>query len=276
VQTVYHRALSAWYWITERRDRMPGARVRRGVTPHGFTLIARNDAASRAMIRGTFEPDEAEWIAHQLEQADVLIDAGAHVGYFSALARHRGRAVVVIEPQRRNLECLRATGRANQWDTGIDIHETALGSRQGVARLFGASDTRASLIPGFAGVSPRRSQMVPMTTLDALLTGRFAGARLLIKVDVEGHEYDVLRGAAETLARMPRPRWLVEVCLDGYHPGHVNPAFGETFDLFWRHGYEARTADAAARIVRPVDVDAWCRSGRCESGVINYTFTQPE
>ncbi len=139
------------------------------------------------MMRGTFAADETGWLTRELAQADVFVDAGAHIGYFSAIALHRGTpAVVAIEPQARNLECFRATVRANEWSDRVEVHQAALGSRSGAAPLFGASDNRASLIPGFAGVSPRTSQTVPLTTLDAVLTGRFIGQRLVIKVDVEG------------------------------------------------------------------------------------------
>ncbi|OGX38617.1 MAG: hypothetical protein A3C53_04135 [Omnitrophica WOR_2 bacterium RIFCSPHIGHO2_02_FULL_68_15] len=48
---------------------------------------------------------------------------------------------------------------------------------------------------------------VPVTTLDACLAGHECAAPLLIKIDVEGHEAAVLRGASETLARY-RP-WVI-------------------------------------------------------------------
>ena len=56
-------------------------------------------------------------------------------------------------------------------------------------------------------------------------------------------------------------------------PAGINPNFQDTFELFWRHGYEARTADRNDRIINPEDVERWVERGRCDSGTINYKFT---
>lgn len=75
--------------------------------------------------------------------------------------------------------------------------------------------------------------------MDNVLAGRFSGERLLLKIDVEGAEYAVLKGAIATLARTPKPAWLLEICLQEFHPGGANPDFREIFDPFHSHGYVA-------------------------------------
>jgi FkbM family methyltransferase len=60
-------------------------------------------------------------------------------------------------------------------------------------------------------------ETVRLTTLDLELTGEDVG---FIKIDVEGHELDVLLGAEETVARC-RPRFLVE-CEERHSPGAVD------------------------------------------------------
>ena len=57
-----------------------------------------------------------------------------------------------------------------------------------------------------------------------------------------------------------------------YHPLCMNPDYLATFEKFWEHGYEARTADARQHLVAPDEVRAWVRSGHAGSGVINYFF----
>jgi hypothetical protein len=128
------------------------------------------------------------------------------------------------------------------------------------------------VIPGWAHQHAGYHFDISLTTLDALLENRFPGKRLLIKVDVEGAEYQVLKGSAAMLARRPQPLWMVEVCLEEYHPQGMNPDYLATFEKFWEYGYEARTADARQRLVAPEDVRAWARAGRAGSGVINYLF----
>jgi FkbM family methyltransferase len=46
-------------------------------------------------------------------------------------------------------------------------------------------------------------------TLDDIVRGRFSGEQIAIKVDVEGYEAEVLRGAAAVLAMIPKPSWIV-------------------------------------------------------------------
>jgi hypothetical protein len=89
-------------------------------------------------------------------------------------------------------------------------------------------------------VSANMSVCVMATaTLDNLLQSQFDGKRLLIKMDLEGHEWAALRGSSRTLARTPRPVWMVEI-VDFAHKGGVHPHRADIFALFKGHGYAAR------------------------------------
>jgi hypothetical protein len=90
------------------------------------------------------------------------------------------------------------------------------------------------LIRGWAGYPAGTEQRIPLTTLDTVLGGRFTGEQLLIKIDVEGAEYQVLRGAMLTLRH-----------------------FADTFELFWAAGYEARRIDAGRTPVTRRDIADW-------------------
>ena len=65
-----------------------------------------------------------------------------------------------------------------------------------------------------------------------------------MKIDVEGTELRVLRGAARTLRRQPAPTWLVEITRGELHPGGTNPDFNAVFQLFYQAGYAATSVDA--------------------------------
>src|SRR5207302_5042973 len=73
---------------------------------------------------------------------------------------------------------------------------------------------------------PRIGDATPTSTAIAL---SFLGARMLIKMDVEGLEHDVLLGAPRMLAR--KPTWVVEITLNE-HRQQPNPHFGDTFEIF--------------------------------------------
>ncbi len=224
------------------------------------------------MQSGTFEAEETEIIRCNLSTAEVFVDVGANIGLYTCLARSEGKYAIAIEPQLRNLECLYASLSLNGWmDT--EVYPLGLAASYGLAILYGASGPSASLLAGWAAYSRRSRQTVAVTTLDTLLGDRFSGKQLLIKIDVEGAEYNVLKGAEKTIRRLPRPTWMIEICLNEFHPAGVNPDYAATFELFWNQGYEVRTADRQNRLILPDDVAQWVKAGRSQLGSINYIVT---
>jgi FkbM family methyltransferase len=241
------------------------------LTPYGFKLVGSQSVHHLAMQRGEFEPEETAIFKAEFERADVFVDVGANIGFFSCLARSAGKAVIAVEPLPRNLEHLFSNVIANDWGD-VEVFPVGLSSSPGLATLYGASSTGASLIGQWAGASRHFQRRIALSTMDILLGDRFDGKRIFIKIDVEGVEHAVLCGAKRTLSLDPKPTWVIEICLNEYHPDGLNPHFRQTFDLFWERGYEVRTADRHDRLVQVGDVDEWVRNKRCDSGTINYRF----
>jgi len=236
-------------------------------TPFGFRFLG-----PEAMQSGTFEAEETLLLRDLIGGTDTFVDVGANMGFYTCLARSLGRRVLAVEPLPRNLQFLYANLQANGWDD-VEVFPLGLSDRAGQAVLHG-SGTSASLVENWAGPSNKR-RVVPLSTLDILLEGRFPGAKLVIKIDVEGVEYDVLLGARQTLERTPSPVWFVETGLGGWSPaGHAN-RFGDVFTLFRELGYEARVAGPGGRIVTAGDVASWL-SRHDTDGISNFVFVKPE
>jgi FkbM family methyltransferase len=245
------------------------------VTPLGFKLTSGFHPAYRMMREGTFEPDETLLLTRLLARCDRFVDIGANLGYYTCLALQHGKPVVAFEPQEQNLRCLFRNLESNGWrDARAEIFPLALSDAPGMLTLYGASGPSASLLANWAGYSSRYGKVVPVSTLDRVVADRYAGERLLVKIDVEGAEYQVMRGALATLARMPRPAWLLEVCLDEFHPQGVNPDFAAIFALFFDQGYEAFTATREPQPVTRADVARWTAAGHAGSGTFNYVFVE--
>jgi FkbM family methyltransferase len=132
----------------------------------------------------------------------TMVDIGGWYGPWARRLVGRARRVVVIEPTPLH-EVLRRT-----LPPAVDVIGAAASDHEGEAQIWLPS-------PGGAarGVSSlhrraihRACVSVPLVTVDAL------GLRdvTFIKIDVDGHEVPVLRGAAETIRR-DRPRLLIEV-----------------------------------------------------------------
>jgi FkbM family methyltransferase len=245
-------------------------------TPLGFQLGGLTSQHHRAMQAGTFEVDETRLLISLIPKVDAFVDVGANVGYYTCLARSLGKPAIAIEPLANNLKCLMANLAANAWND-TEVFPIGVSSKPGLVTLFGASSTGASLVEGWAGSSSLFRRHISVSTLDTIIGDRFRQRRLLIKVDVEGHEYDVLRGAAGLLAAAVKPIWFIEIALNEFHPSGKNPHFVETFDLLWARGYAALLLKHGALVpVSREQVVRWATATRTDSPEFNYLFMPPD
>lgn len=200
----------------------PGQLVRRAAvglwpSPPGYAPIRTSwggrivadptRAIGRSLLTtGLYDLAVSEALARLISPGDTVVDAGANVGYMTALAgvaAGPGGSVLAFEPHPElhaaGLRTLAASRRALAGVT-IEYHQAALGERPGAAELhvpagFAANDGVARLGPlsGAGGCSVP----VRVISLDEAIRERSIG---VLKLDVEGHEAAVLRGASRALA----------------------------------------------------------------------------
>ncbi|MBR0650844.1 FkbM family methyltransferase [Roseomonas terrae] len=190
-------------WVcAEIRD---GLKLWLDLADHGVSL---------GCLRGAWEPAETDFILTVLEPGDGFIDVGANIGWFSILAAQavgpQGR-VHAFEPRADLSRRLRQSVADNGFDERCRIEAIALGAEEGAIELAWAPDERnpghSFLVPGAMPEGAVSLGRVPVRPLDAL---GIEGPVRLIKIDVEGAEPLVLRGAQALIAR-DRPVLLVEV-----------------------------------------------------------------
>lgn len=262
VRSCFPWAVDSWRSLRASYSLMTFYPVR---LPLGF-----NFAGNRFMMNGDFEPEETAALIKLLDNTDVFVDVGANIGFYSCLAKSKKTDVVAVEPLPKNLQFLYRNLRVNGWKD-VEVFPVALDAAPGISTLFGVG-TAASMIRSWSGVVNTSKCQVPVSTIDILLSNRFRDKRLLIKVDVEGVEYGVLKGACLTLSRSLRPVWMVEVCLTEHHPNGMNPHFSDIFDAFWSYGYKAYTANNQFRSVHKRDVQRWVLNRIVDFGTHNFIF----
>jgi FkbM family methyltransferase len=170
------------------------------------------------------------------QDAVEVWDVGAHRGLFSLMcARNGAERVLAIEPSAANLGALREHLTANAaWGRRIEILHAAISDRDGDIEFVVNSDGAVCQIraDGVAQYDQGPSAFhvtVPSWTLDSLL-GRRISPPVLVKIDVEGAEALVLRGAARLLSEH-RPAILMEV--------HNASAGRQAIELLTRAGYRS-------------------------------------
>jgi len=235
-------------------------------TPFGFRL-----AGDSRMAQVGYEDVESALFLQCLETHAVVLDIGANIGFYSCLAASRGKHVLAFEPSPRNQKFL----YKNLWENHfheVELFPLGLGDRQGLCALYGFGGI-SSFIPGWGQTRASRYILAPVTTLDTIVGTRFNGLKLLVKMDVEGFELAALRGASTLLSATPRPGWMVEIMLrNPLIPNGVNSHFKETFELFWKHGYQCRKLDGSGLSVSPEDVLRWQTSGYVDSDTGSFFF----
>lgn len=177
-------------------------------------------------VFGVYEPD-VDWMARRLLRAgDTVVDIGACFGYHSLSCAARvapGGRVYAIEPQPDMYAIIAENLRVNAL-TNVHADCLALSDQKGRLQLHRFPD----LDVGYASISNRGHQDFHTVdcraeTLDEYVQQRKIGEVTLLKLDVEGAELKVLRGAL-ALLESPRPSmWIVEINREtagacGYRP----------------------------------------------------------
>ncbi|RBA24012.1 hypothetical protein [Herminiimonas fonticola] len=66
------------------------------MSPYGFNLVGSKSMHHIAMQRGEFESEETALFMKQFQQADVFVDVGANIGFYSCLAKSVGKHVIAV------------------------------------------------------------------------------------------------------------------------------------------------------------------------------------
>jgi FkbM family methyltransferase len=201
------------------------------------------------ILRGHYEQDEIRFVRGILKPGDSAIDVGGHIGFFTmqmaAAVGPEGR-IYAFEPLDTNADLFERSVIENGFAGRVRFQRAAAGAAPGTATLTFPAETLNSggaylLRDGTAPLAGNRKAEVPMVALDALDLRRPVR---FIKMDVEGAEPQVLRGAARLLNE-DRPLILSEL-----HPTQLERASGITVDQFLAQvaafGYRAHRLEHAA------------------------------
>ncbi|MDF2809984.1 MAG: putative methyltransferase, FkbM family [Microvirga sp.] len=171
----------------------------------------------------------------------TFIDVGANSGVFTYHLREVARKVVAFEPIPTLAEKVRRLNR------GVEVHACALSNAKGHVTLhvpyldgkpvLSRASLNESANPGFE-LQPLQ---VPMCRLDDFALKDVG----LIKIDVEGHETEVVQGGVDTI-RTCKPAMLIEI-EERHHPGKSI----DLFQLIVGLGYECFYLDDGSISIFP-------------------------
>ena len=169
-----------------------GCRMRLDVSEH----------IQRMIYLGCFERRETQMVMRVLRSGMTMVDVGANVGYFTTLAAHQvGRtgSVIAVEPSSAPFAHLRYLTTRNRIPQ-VRLFRGALSDRRGREPIYcGDPGNHTPTMIAHGDLAPL--EYVSVRTLDDLVTELGIDRIDLLKIDVEGYEAAVIRGARDLLER---------------------------------------------------------------------------
>ncbi len=221
----------------------------------GSKLIVRSGmtGATGNIYCGLHEFAEMAFMLHLLRPNDLFVDAGANIGSYTVLASSVcGAHSLAVEPDPDTVRALRRNIEVNNIRDRVTIIEAALGSTTGTAQFTIGNDTENRVIDGVK----TDTRLVDVRTLDDCLQ---CANPVFIKIDVEGHEVEVIAGAGAVL-RSPALMAIQMETVDGkvkplleelgFRQASYNP-FNRRLDFNFDYGSERAAQNAL--FVRNVD-----------------------
>jgi len=149
---------------------------------------------------GDYEPSMTETLQHYLHPSSIFIDVGANEGYFSVIAANLVKPtgkVISVEPQQRLRPVLEQNFKINGIEN-ISLFNLAISDAKGLAALHVSPDTNT----GSTSLSQSTRYKLPteivntITLKELLCRARIHHADLL-KMDIEGFEYEAIFGSRD-------------------------------------------------------------------------------
>jgi FkbM family methyltransferase len=196
--------------------------------------------APQLVVYRQWEPDLSGFILNSVTSDTVFVDVGANFGYFTCLAASKigskgtGK-VISIEPNPAMQRLLQKNIRIN-WSLGpIELFDCAITERTGFVEFVVPSGRAANAsVANSRAVQDDGRFIVKSRALDELLQSATVD---LIKVDVEGFETAVLRGASNTLRKSPAVQIVLEWSIEQMKAAGFLAE--DLFEIFADHQFSA-------------------------------------
>jgi FkbM family methyltransferase len=196
------RELWRFKWRENRHKKMIGGYHTRSAGVPYFVRHTTRDIGvfSEVFVLGEYEPpaEVADWLK-SLGRPAQMLDVGGNIGLFATFARDRwpGTSVVSIEPDPDNLEILRRNAAQG---SDLEVVAACASTHDGTLRFVSGQQAGSHVANGASG-----EDTIEVPCVDVF---RLAESADLIKMDIEGSEWDIL--ADPRLAAVPARALVME------------------------------------------------------------------
>jgi FkbM family methyltransferase len=184
-------------------------------TRWGSSWLAYNDFLGAHTFCGTgFEDNEQLFLLSYLQKGMTVIDIGAHHGFYTLLASTKVGSqgqVIAFEPSPRELAKLKTHLSLNKCQN-VQVVEVALGAEEGKVNMFVCTEHSGLNSLRLPNADTKATEVeIKQIKLDDYLAEKQINHVDFVKMDVEGGELSVLKGAENILLNKLRPLILYEI-----------------------------------------------------------------
>jgi FkbM family methyltransferase len=179
---------------------------------------------------GFFEQELTQFVVNFLDKSKRCIDVGGNIGYFSLLFCELARHVVIFEPMTSFVEILEKNLYYNNY-RNYSLLSVGLSDKRDTHEIY--QGECSGTLHWIAEHPPSKVELVELYPLDELLLLE-AGKYDLIKIDVDGHDFKVLKGAENFITKQ-RPVVLFEIAMINHSSAKTE--LTEVFSFFYSKNY---------------------------------------
>ncbi len=220
------------------------------ISAYGFWYVGNvynmADLAYGIATKGVVEKEETKLVkstldymtTHTKTKKITFYDIGANSGYYGILSAflYKDSQTYSFEPLTEYADCIRKSAYLNRLEN-IFIFENGVGNIN-EEKTMHLAGTGSSFEEGFSGNDTTPKRTIKIKKLDDMVKDENITLPDFIKIDVEGHELKVLRGAEKTIKKN-LPVMFIEIAssLKKLGKDYVNKDCAETFNLLREIGY---------------------------------------
>jgi FkbM family methyltransferase len=218
---------------------------------------------SQAYVLGSYEPHVVRYLKKILRPGMTCIDAGANIGYFTLLMARLvepGGRVISFEPTQYSFNLLKENIRLNRLSS-VTPEQIALFDHEGILEFhegppgFDVYNSAGEITHPSAVNQPFIPRSIRCTSIDAYLNTHHIGEVDVIKLDVEGAEFLVLKGLETTLQANSQAKLIFE-CADQTTRGFGYSA-RDLGTWFLERGWQLAVIDPFGKLSAFSDEQCW-------------------
>ncbi|HCE42082.1 MAG TPA: FkbM family methyltransferase [Lentisphaeria bacterium] len=212
---------------------VPGEVIYHWVNDVKFVVFRGETGMTGNVYCGLYDYEGMGYTLHALRRDELFIDVGANVGSYTLLAAGAvGAKAYCFEPIKSTFDRLETNIHLNRLDSRVKCMNVGVGDENKSVRFTNQTNTINHVLADNENVLSEKTALVTIVSLDKILE---AENPELLKVDVEGYETLVLRGAQNLLHKESLNSIIVELAGHGRRYGFDESAIIDMlYDLKYR------------------------------------------